>query len=412
MRIAIVARSRRLVGGAETTVAAPMADFTQAGHQVGLWCELDRPRDRGLIPVPDNQTSWCAELLGEATALAALRSWQPDVLLVHGLGDPATEDRILGLAPGVFFAHNYYGTCISGNKTFTFPRTRPCSERFGWPCVLRYYPRRTGGLNPATMMRQFRKQSQRLVLMRRYRFLAVLSEHMRGEYVRHGLEPQRIVRVPPPHMRHSPSAGSTPPPAPGRDGQPLRLLFVGRMDPLKGGAHLLRAATRVARVLGSPVEVTLAGDGPARTAWEALAGRTGAGTSVTSRFLGWVAPEALPQLFAQAHLLVVPSLWPEPFGLIGLEAAATALPAVAFAVGGMPEWLQDGINGHLASGEPPTVSGLAEAVLQAVRDPEHYLALRRGAHDAARRLDPVGHAHALLDLLGRAAHDEGAAIAV
>ena len=49
-----------------------------------------------------------------------------------------------------------------------------------------------------------------------------------------------------------------------------------------------------------------------------------------------------------SRLLVVPSVWPEPFGSVGMAAARCGVPAAAFAVGGIPQWLHDGVNGHLA----------------------------------------------------------------
>lgn len=410
MRIAVVNWTDRLAGGAEATLAAPLPAFAAAGHDLALWHEIDRPADRGAIPLPRGTAAWSAEQLGAGAALAALRSWRPDVLLAHGMLDPDLERRVTAVAPGVFAPHNYYGACISGNKTFTFPRARPCRERFGWPCLLRYYPRRTGGLSPVTMGRAFRTQRTRLATLRRYHCLAVMSEHMRAEYVRGGFPPDRVVRLPPPPLTLAPEANAERAGMGPDAGASRALLFVGRMDPLKGGAELLRAAARVAGTLGCPIEVTLAGDGPARPAWEALAARlTRREPRLRTRFPGWVLHDRLPPLFGRAHLLVLPSVWPEPFGRIGLEAAAFGLPAVAFAVGGIPEWLADGVNGHLAPGDPPSVAGLADAILRAVTDAAHHAALRRGAHEAARRIDPAAHAAALLRLLDRAAGDRGAA---
>lgn len=48
-----------------------------------------------------------------------------------------------------------------------------------------------------------------------------------------------------------------------------------------------------------------------------------------------------------AAVVVVPSRWQEPFGLVGLEAMAAAKPVVGFDVGGISEWLKDGENGRL-----------------------------------------------------------------
>jgi glycosyltransferase involved in cell wall biosynthesis len=56
------------------------------------------------------------------------------------------------------------------------------------------------------------------------------------------------------------------------------------------------------------------------------------------------------------------------------------VPAAAFDVGGISQWLDDGVNGHLASA-PPSSAGLAEAILRCLRDPIHHAALSRGARE-------------------------------
>ncbi len=85
----------------------------------------------------------------------------------------------------------------------------------------------------------------------------------------------------------------------------------------------------------------------------------------------------------QADLLVVPSVWPEPYGLVGVEAGGLGLPAAGYAVGGIPEWLIPGHSGELAPGDPPTVDGLADAIVRAVADPAHYAKLCRGAWETS-----------------------------
>ena len=86
----------------------------------------------------------------------------PGLVYVHGLQDPQIEHQLLDIAPAVCFAHNYYGTCISGGKTFKNPTMTPCHRVFGGACLVRYYPRRCGGWNPITMVQEFRRQADRL----------------------------------------------------------------------------------------------------------------------------------------------------------------------------------------------------------------------------------------------------------
>jgi glycosyltransferase involved in cell wall biosynthesis len=97
---------------------------------------------------------------------------------------------------------------------------------------------------------------------------------------------------------------------------------------------------------------------------------------------------------------VVPSLWPEPFGLVGLEAARLSVPAVAFDVGGVTEWLKDGVNGFLAPGDPPTAQGLAGAIARCFSAPGQMATLRAGARAVAgANADFAAHLEVLLQLL-------------
>ena len=68
----------------------------------------------------------------------------------------------------------------------------------------------------------------------------------------------------------------------------------------------------------------------------------------------------------------------------GVEAGCVGLPAVAFAVGGIPDWLIPGKSGELAPGDPPTADGLALAIVRALADPTHLQRLRIGAWEVAR----------------------------
>ena len=158
----------------------------------------------------------------------------------------------------------------------------------------------------------------------------------------------------------------------------LRLLFVGRMTRLKGGPIMLDALALAAASLGRPLKVTFVGDGPDRVQWEHKSRQVQtANANLNIEFSGWLNSASLDQLMLDSDLLVVPSTWPEPFGLVGPEAGLRGLPAAAFAVGGIPEWLSDGINGHLAPGDPPTAAGLARAIVECVRDPAELARLRQ-----------------------------------
>jgi glycosyltransferase involved in cell wall biosynthesis len=180
------------------------------------------------------------------------------------------------------------------------------------------------------------------------------------------------------------------------------VLFLGRLTDLKGGRFLVEAVRLATERLGRALTLAVAGDGPERPAVEAQARRLGVGTEIH----GWVDAARRNDLLRGADVLAVPSVWPEPFGLVGLEAGCVGLPAVAFAVGGIPDWLTAGVSGELAPGDPPTAAGLADALTRALADPHHLARLRRGAWETAGRFTWERHVTQLEAILERVAERE------
>jgi glycosyltransferase involved in cell wall biosynthesis len=167
--------------------------------------------------------------------------------------------------------------------------------------------------------------------------------------------------------------------------------MVGRLTDLKGGEFLVEAAQRASAALGGPLQIVVAGDGPARNSLEALARKMG----VNAEFVGWVDSVGRTKLMRKADVLAVPSVWPEPFGLVGIEAGCVGLPAVAFAVGGIPDWLLPGKSGELAPGDPPTVTGFTTALCRALSSPDYLERLSLGAWEVAKRFTRNAHVAAL-----------------
>jgi glycosyltransferase involved in cell wall biosynthesis len=386
MRILIATPHATIVGGVETYLRALLPALARRGHELALLYEA--PCANGAARLDNRVPAW---RLGESGALEAAGAWDPDVCYLHGLESPDAEAALLARFPVVLFAHNYHGTCVSGAKSHARPSPCPCDHARGTACLLRYYPRRCGGLNPLTLLRQYHLQARRAALLGRYRAVVVGSRHMRREYLRHGVLADRLHLVPlfPP--------GDVPDPEPPCRRQPTRrVLLAGRLTSLKGGAVLIDALRRASDERGHSLTLVVAGDGPekARLALEAKS------RGVTAEFHGWVDANTRRALMRGADVLAVPSVWPEPFGLVGLEAGCVGLPAVGFAVGGIPDWLLPGESGELAPGDPPTVAGLTAALVRALRDPDYLTRLRVGAWLVAQRFTRDSHLDHLERVLG------------
>ena len=404
--------SSRRVGGAESYVEAVIAELARLGHDIALWHEVDRPVARPLMALPPGVPTWDAAALGLSTAVAALREWEPDVTLTHGVLDASTHAPVMAVGPSVYFAHTYYGTCISGQKTWkTLPM--PCSRPLGRGCLAHYYPHRCGGLSPVTMVRDYVHQRTVLEVLRGYDQIVVASDHMRTEYIAHGFDAARV-RTAPYFIR--PAEGEALRDDPSQDPsskalhasafaqRTFELLFIGRMDVLKGGALLLDALVIASAALKAHLRLTFIGDGPERGRWQERSAAVVAASAgdVGIEFTGWLERPEIDRRLRASQLLVLPSVWPEPFGLVGLEAGLQGIPAAAFSVGGIPQWLHDGVNGSLAAERRPSAAGLANAIARALASPEHHQRLRTGARATALTFTPARHTALLLDTLAAA----------
>ena len=166
-----------------------------------------------------------------------------------------------------------------------------------------------------------------------------------------------------------------------------RILATASADvPLKGLVPLLEALARV-RAL-RPADLVVVGKARPNGAVRDTIARLGLGGAV--RFVSGIDEQELVELYSQAELAVVPSLY-EGFSFPAVEAMACGVPLVATTAGALPEVIgHDGGSGLLVP--PGDALALAAAIGRALDDPE--LRLRMGAEGRARVIDRYGWARA------------------
>ena len=371
MKILITTHHRGIVGGLETYLQALIPALLKRGHQVAMVCDYPAGRDGATVDPKDGklQVWWSEDLKPDSAVYSDLNRWGPDVIYAQKIS-PMGPDRMLQKRyPTVLYMHGYWGTCTTGRKCHAFPNIQACTRTFGPACLLMHYPKRCGGLNPVSAWKMFRDEQVRNSWLADYRAILVASTHMLSEIRRHGVSPEKS------HIVRYPLTAATDP-SPIFSKIPTgKLLFVGRLTDLKGADYLIRAIAPAESRLRQKLTLTVAGDGAELPKLQALARDQG----VDATFVGWVDASRREEFMRRSDLLVVPSLWPEPFGLVGIEAGALGLPAVGYASGGITDWLLPGRTGELARADPPTAEGLADAIARALRDPEHYNRLCQGA---------------------------------
>lgn len=380
MRILLANEARAGGGGVESYLAALIPGLAARGHETAV-LYANAAADEGPTRIA-TRDAWSVADMGLERAVAAARAWRPDVCFSHNMRLLEVDERLAEEWPTVKMMHGYFGACVSGHKAFSFPGLEPCSRVCGPGCLVYFLPRRCGQLRPDVMAAQYGWARRQQRLFDRYAGVVVASDHMRREYLRYDLAADRIHAIPLFAVRAE--RGDAVP----ASGPPVDVAFLGRMTPLKGAEALLRAARHAAASLGRPLHVVFAGEGPERHALERLA-RDSHG-SVTASFPGWIGARERAGLLSRTSLVAIPSIWPEPFGLVGLEAAEYGVPAVAFDVGGIGEWLTHDVNGRLADLRGGAAA-LGDAIAAVLADQALRMRLSAGARDAARHFSADAH---------------------
>ncbi len=361
-------------GGVGTHVIASAAALAERGVQVGV---LAAQIDPGQVP--DGVAMFHSPRLFDHDAPAAERfgqamAMEPEAVHLHQFDDPETARSMQRRAPVLLSAHGYLA-CTSGVHYF-----RPgheCSRAHGPGCIPRLGA--CGHTSePLKLGASYRRATRSVSALRSADLAISYSSAVDRHLAVNGVERRRVVPL---FSTMTPASGSG-------HATRRRVVFAGRVVLPKGIAVLIRAARSVEG------EFVICGDGWRLEQMKRLAARLGVEERV--HFRGWLDGPALAHELAEASVVVVPSIWPEPFGLVGIEAFAAGRPVVASATGGTGDWLEDGVNGRLvAPGDP---DALAAALEQLLSRPDLQAEMgARGRELARTRFSAERHVEVLLE---------------
>jgi len=157
------------------------------------------------------------------------------------------------------------------------------------------------------------------------------------------------------------------------------LAFLGRICPEKSPDR----AIRIARAAGLKLKIAAKVDRVDREYFETIIRPMIDGHQV--EMIGEIGEEEKPAFLSGAKALLLPIDWPEPFGLVMIEAMACGTPTIAFPAGSVPEVIDDGVTGYIVADEAAAVaavSRLGSLSATAIRDRfEQRFTARRMAED-------------------------------
>ncbi|MBD2448994.1 glycosyltransferase family 4 protein [Nostoc sp. FACHB-152] len=240
--------------------------------------------------------------------------------------------------PAIFTLHNHSVYCPSGTK-YLAERNKLCDRPMNpVGCTWGHIVDGCGSRRPQNILQDWWNASQPLEILKKLKIPVIAnSDYVRQQIIMSGLPPERVFTlrcgVQQPKNSTAPLTRVI--------HQKQRIFFAGRIVPYKGIEWLIKALAKTE----PQIHLDIAGDGWGKPSMEKLAHEMGLSDRIT--WHGWCNGEKLEALYQQAFAVVFPSLWPEPAGLVTLEAYARYRPIIASAVGGIPEHVQPGKTGIL-----------------------------------------------------------------
>jgi len=261
----------------------------------------------------------------------------PDVIFLTDVKNFQLLRLLVNYRRVVAMAHHPWLFCIRDNKTLYF-RRKPCNRTLGPGCLLHgcFLGKPLGSSSRFFRYNSLKKLRCVVSLYRQFGCILVCSQFMKNSFLQHRFSPEQVKIIG--QFTELPRLQNT-----WKTCGEATITFLGRIDRYKGVDILLKSLSRIA----SPFVCNILGDGPWLDKCKRLTLKLGLSNKV--RFIGWVSHKEIEPYLRATNVVVVPSIWHEPFGMVGIEAMAYAKPVVAFDTGGISDWLDHGTTGYLNS---------------------------------------------------------------
>lgn len=279
------------------------------------------PRITSFSFIPNNALKKLKEILFKE---------KPDVVYLHKIDNLHVIQFCSRSFATFFYMHGYRYIC-PGTEKYFIRQEKICKKNFGLQCLFYPYSKMCNNRRPDRVLKSFYKVLKAKEALKNIHII-VASNYVRERFIQEGFNGTRISVIP--YFTSLPKKF-------GNSNNPKKILYLGRIAEVKGVNHLLKALALVE----SDYEVTITGEGKNLNNLKKLEKSLPIDGKV--KFVGWVNRKHRDELLKDCAFVVMPSLWPECFGIVGIEAMAFGKPVVAYNVGGVSDWLKDGVNGFL-----------------------------------------------------------------
>jgi len=327
-------------GGVEVYISQ-LIDLIPISSHHQLWLGISKySSDYNIETYRDEERNQYSLSFSELTSSLTeiVNSNKIDIIHIHSISDPKLIDACFDLAPVVRSMHEPRIVCPGHGKFLRYSE-KVCDKDFGMHCLVDIYREGCSNRHPKRVISAMANTYFEInTASKKYSSIIVMSKYMEKEAIQVGFSKDIISYNPyfTPIVEET-AISNTP-----KDKEKT-LLFIGRLSKTKGTHYFIESGLELLKK-GHNINFAIVGDGYDRHYFENMIPK-----NYKSKFTfhGWKDGYEIQEIFNNSYLLVFPSIYPEAFGIVGIEALMRGLPVVGFDVGGVSTWLKNNINGFL-----------------------------------------------------------------
>lgn len=311
-----------------------------------------------------------------------------DVIHVHSISNPQLLKACFELAPVVRSMHEPRMFC-PGQGKFWRKSEKPCEIDFGLHCLVHAYSQACMNRHPKRVIKAMQNTSSEIKFSQEdYKAIFVMSQYMLDESVKVGI-PRKKLHLNPYLTKVIESKDLCCPDTNGLK----RILFVGRLSRTKGVHYFIKTGIEILKQRNDVI-FDIVGDGHDKKMFQELIPNH---LIEKFQFHGWKTSQEIEKILAKSYLMIFPSIYPEAFGISGIEAMMQGKPVVGFDVGGVSTWLKDNQTGFLVPLKD--VDAMVKKVNLLLQDNALYLKMSKQSRDTAlQEFSPRRHTAQLIKI--------------
>lgn len=377
-------------GGVEVYIEQLMEllpQYDYQSHWLGIYIEDSRYlikgyQNRGIAVNQPNLTE-VAQYVRDYVAKYGIH-----IIHIHSLSNPSLIEALFEVAPVVRSMHEPRIVC-PGQGKFWRKSERICDKPFGMHCVYHAYKEGCCNRHPKRLVAAIQNVAFETTKGKaNYKAIIAMSDYMMEEAIIASYKDSQLVLNPyfTPLVNNDELIDTS-------EAAIKRILFVGRLSRTKGVHYLIEAAKKIL-VNHKNIRIDIVGGGHDEAYFKSLVPQE---LSDYFIFHGWKNREEVHQLVSNAYIVTFPSIYPEAFGISGIEAMMRGKPVVGFDVGGVTTWLKDGKTGFAVRVKDSQL--LADRINLLLADKKVYQEQSKNARAIAlKEFSPNIHMNKLLDI--------------